>query len=81
VFTNRPLNGHATPARRRPQAIARRPVRCSSGREYDVLVTGFYDERDVLNVEFHYGDVDPVDDPELEVWQTAYVATLGRRVP
>jgi hypothetical protein len=56
-------------------------VRCSSGREYDVLVTGFYDERDVLNVEFHYGDVDPVDDPELEVWQTAYVATLGRRVP
>lgn len=62
--------------------VARKQVPCAaSGKTYDVTVTGFYDAREVLNVEFHYGDVDPLDDPELEAWQTAYVAMLGRRVP
>ena len=58
-------------------------LRCAgSGTVYGIRVTGFYDARSVLNVEFNYGPVvDDRDNAELSTWQTAYVNKLGRRVP
>lgn len=62
--------------------LRRQLVGAVAGRSYDISVTGYYDKRQVLNVEIHWPkDIDERDDPGLERWQTQYVATLGRRVP
>ena len=75
IMRSPPKSGHE------PLVILKKDVRGSaSGKTYNVVVTGFYDDEGVLNVEFHYGDIDHLDMLQMEQWQNAYVAALGRRV-
>ena len=71
----------AATAQAKAEVIDTRRITCASGKVYEIPITGFYDSAGVMNVEFHYGDIDAgADFNELRDWQTAYVSALGRRV-